>query len=95
MLTVFDGNTAALALYKRLGYTLDVSSPDSDEAADADLRGCSPPATCLLSALLFALRPLSAGFRHSVLSRLCFVSRTVRVCVAFLPGFSVAFLPEL
>ena len=29
------------------------------------------------------------------MSRLCFVSRTVRVCVAFLQGFSVAFLLEL
>ena len=50
---------------------------------------------CLLFALLFALRCLFAGFRHSLLSRLCFVSRTVRVCVAFLLGFSDAFLLKL
>ena len=50
---------------------------------------------CLLSALLFAVRSPFAGFRHSLLSRLRFVSRTGRVCVAFLLRVSVAFLLEL
>ena len=49
----------------------------------------------LLRALLLALQSLAAGFRHSLLSRLCFVSRTVRVCVAFLFGVCVAVLLEL
>ena len=49
----------------------------------------------MLSALLFPLRCLFAGFRRALVRRLCIVSRTVRVCVAFLLGVGVAFLLEL
>ena len=49
----------------------------------------------LLSARLFALRCLFAWFRRALLRRLCFVSRTVRVCVAFLLRVCAAVLLEL
>ena len=48
-----------------------------------------------LSALPFALQCLFVWFRRGLLSLLCFASRTVRVCVAFLLRVCVAFLLEL
>lgn len=56
MLTVHDANSAALALYKSLGYKLDVSSPDLDPehphgyqilCQDLPVKGITQPAAAL------------------------------------------------
>ena len=50
---------------------------------------------CLLKALLSALRCLAVWFRRGLLTRLCFASCAVRVCVAVLLGVCVTVLLEL